>query len=471
MKSLWTAFNYLGLFLGILFTLLVLSRRKRSTAATWAWILTFFALPFLGPISYLLVGYSSLKRRSRPKPEAQRRLPETGFLIKSNLVELDPLFVPVSQLAEHLSGFPPVPGNNLQFFEGQESIYQALTQAIEEAKQRIYLEYYIFRPDSLGLHFRDLLIKKASEGVEVKLLVDHIGSFSLSKRFLEPLKNSGAEFAFFGKLSLNEPWNFQLRNHRKLAVIDGNKAFTGSQNICSDYRLWRNKKLDWIDNQVFITGPGAIQLEAIFLEDWAFSTGQNAKPSNPDPASIDQGNSCIQLVPTGPDELPNSFEKILMALIHASRQRITLLTPYFMPTESIALSLEAACRRGVQVEILVPRKSDHWLVDAASKSWYWELLQGGIRIWETTESFIHAKQVTIDGKVALIGSANMDERSFRLNFECSLLIFDEDKVTYLEEGFSHRLSQARALCTDDFSGQTIFTRARDGLFRLVAPLL
>lgn len=471
MKSLWTAFNYLGIVIGIFFTLLVLSRRKRSTAATWSWILTFFALPFLGPLGYLLVGYSNLKRRKRPKPEPQRRLPDTGFLIKSNLSELDPLFVPVSQLAEHLSGFAPVSGNQLQFFEGQESIYQALTETIEQAKKRIFLEYYIFRTDPIGIHFRDLLIKKASEGVEVKLLVDHVGSFSLNKRFLKPLLASGAHFSFFGKLAWNQPWNFQLRNHRKLAIIDGNKAFTGSQNICSDYRNWRIKKLDWIDNQVFIEGPGAAQLETVFLEDWAFSTGQNIRSSDPPSLSMLQGSSSIQLVPTGPDEWPHSFEKLLMALIHAARRRITLLTPYFMPTEAIALSLEAACRRGVQVEILVPRKSDHWLVDAASKSWCWELLQGGIQIWETTESFIHAKQVTIDGKVALIGSANMDERSFRLNFECSSLIFDEAKVTLLEDGFSHRLTEAKSLSFEQFNEQSILARIRDGLFRLVAPLL
>ncbi|MFM8268845.1 MAG: cardiolipin synthase [Pseudomonadota bacterium] len=471
MKSLWTAFNYLGLFIGIFFTVLVLSRRRRSIAATWAWILTFFALPFVGPLGYLLVGYSSLKRRLRPKPEPQKRLPETGFLVKSNLSELDPLFVPVSQLAEHLSGFPPVSGNDLLFFEGQESIYQALTQTIEKAEKRIYLEYYIFRPDPIGLHFRDLLIQKAREGIEVKLLVDHLGSFSLNKNFLEPLKASGAEVSFFGRLEWNRPWGFQLRNHRKIAVIDGNKAFTGSQNICSDYRKWRIQKLDWIDNQVFISGPGAVQLETVFLEDWAFSTGTNIETSHENISIFREGSSIIQLVPTGPDELPHAFEKILMALIHAARKRITLLTPYFMPTESIALSLEAAARRGVQVEILVPRKSDHWLVDSASKSWYWDLLQGGIHIWETTESFIHAKQVTIDGQVALIGSANMDERSFRLNFECSSLIFDEQKVTLLEQSFSHRLTQARAFLLEQFSNQNILARIRDGLFRLVAPLL
>lgn len=471
MKSLWTAFNYLGIIIGIFFTLLVLSRRKRSTAATWAWILTFFVLPFLGPVSYLLVGYSNLKRRSRPKPEPQKRLPDTGFLVKSNLSELDPLFVPVSQLAEHLSGFPPISGNELLFFEGQESIYQALTQTIEKAQKRVFLEYYIFRSDPIGLHFRDLLIKKAKQGVEVKVLVDHLGSFSLNKHFLGPLRASGAEISFFGRLAWNRPWGFQLRNHRKLAVIDGTKAFTGSQNICSDYRKWRIQKLDWIDNQVFISGPGAVQLETVFLEDWAFSTGRNIQPTEVAPLPFKEGSSTIQLVPTGPDELPHAFEKILMALIHAARERITLLTPYFMPTESIVLSLEAAARRGVLVEILVPRKSDHWLVDSAAKSWYWDLLQGGIQIWETTESFIHAKQVTIDGKVALIGSANMDERSFRLNFECSSLIFDEQKVSLLEEGFAHRLSQARALTMEQFSRQNILARIRDGLFRLVAPLL
>jgi len=471
MKSLWTAFNHLGLLIAVLFTFLVLSQRKRTPAVTWGWILSFFVLPFLGPFFFVLVGYSTIKRKKRPKPQPQRRLPDSGFMLKSALSEIDPRFSPISTLAESLSAFPPSLGNELTFFEGQETIYQALTDAIQKDTRSIYLAYYIFRPDAMGLQFRDLLIQKAQEGVLVKVLVDHVGSFSLSRKFLAPLTESGVEFAFFGALALKRPWAFQLRNHRKLAIIDSTSAFTGSQNICSDFTLWRLRKLDWVDNQFLIRGPAVSHMESVFIEDWEFSTG---KPfPNPSLESLEkrEGTSTIQLLPTGPDGPSHAFEKILMALIHAAQKRITLLTPYFMPTEGVALSLEAAVRRGVQVEILVPHKSDHWLVDAASKSWYWDLLQGGIHIWETTESFIHAKQVTVDGEVALIGSANMDERSFRLNFEISLMIFDSKKVNGLEENFTSKRSEAKALQLSDFSNQSLLSRAKDGLFRLVAPLL
>lgn len=471
MKSLWTAFNYLGIFIGILFSLLVLSRRSRSTAATWAWLLSFFAFPFLAPLGYLLVGYSNISRRKRPKPTPQKRLPDLGFMMKSALGELSPRFLPVAQLCENLSGFPPTSGNSLEFFEGQESIYQSLTESIEKATHSIFLEYYIFRPDSVGEHFRDLLARKARQGVQVKVLVDQVGSFSLNHKFLAPLRKSGGEIAFFGQLTLKRPWGFQLRNHRKIAIIDSTKAFTGSQNICSDFRKWRIRKLDWIDSQVMIQGPAVTQLETVFLEDWEFTTGKKVSLPALEILPPQPGNSVVQLLPTGPDEPSHAFEKILMALIHGAQTRITLLTPYFIPTEAVAISLEAATRRGVQVEILVPRKSDHWLVDAASKSWHWDLLRGGVKIWETTESFIHAKQITVDGEVTLIGSANMDERSFRLNFETTTLIYDPEEVSLLEKGFSHRISQSSPLSLEDFSDLNFLVRIRDGLFRLVSPLL
>ena len=472
MNSFWSVFNQLSIGLGLMFTLLVLSRRKGSPATTWSWILSFFFLPILGPLLYSLVGYSDFKRRKRPKPEPQRKLPETGFLMRSTLGELEPRFLPVSQLAENLSGFPPVGGNRLQFFEGQETIYQALSQAIEGAKKSIFLEYYIFRPDAVGVHFRDLLIQKAQEGLEVKILVDQVGSFSLNTKFLQPLLDSGAQVAFFGALTLKRPWGFQLRNHRKLALIDGVQAFTGSQNICSDFRAWRLLKLDWIDNQVLIEGPSVSQLATVFCEDWEFTTGHKVKSVEDALIANSQvGQSVVQFLPTGPDEPSHAFEKILMALIHAAQHRITLLSPYFIPTESIAISLEAAVRRGVQVEILVPRKSDLWLVDAASKSWYWNLLQGGVSIWETTESFIHAKQVTIDSEVAMIGSANMDERSFRLNFECTTLVFGKSEVVSLEQMFSQRRNHAEAILLSNFKDQTFLVRVKQGLFRLIAPLL
>lgn len=471
MISLWTAFNYLGIVIAVFFSLLILSRRRRSPANTWGWILSFFALPFLGPLFYILVGYSNITRKRRPKPRPQRRLLDSGFLMKSSMGEIDPRFSAISNLAESLSGFPPSVGNEISFFEGQENIYQALTQAIEKATRSVFLEYYIFRPDTVGTHFKELLIKKAQEGVTVKLLVDHVGSFSLSSKFIKPLLDAGVEVSFFGTLTLKRPWAFQLRNHRKLAIIDGEIVFTGSQNICSDFKLWRIRKLDWIDNQFVIQGPAVDQMETVFLEDWEFSTGHTHPIAAIEPMERKEGTTTIQILPTGPDGPSHAFEKILMALIHAANKRITLLSPYFMPTEGVVLSLEAAVRRGVQVQILVPHRSDHWLVDAASKSWYWDLLQGGIQIWETTESFIHAKQVTIDGEVALIGSANMDERSFRLNFEISLMIFNSKKVGVMEENFSNKTKQARAIEFSHFSNQHFLSRAKDGLFRLVAPLL
>jgi len=472
MDSFWKTSSWVGFFLSGIFSIWILSRRKRSSAATWAWILSFFTLPYLGPLFYLLVGFSSFKRRKRKKPEPQKNLPAQGFILKSHFGGLEPRFSPVSQLAENLSGFPPVPGNKLEFFEGQETLYQALSDAIASAKKYVYLEYYIFKEDPVGVQFRDLLKRKALEGLEVRLLIDHVGSFRLRDAFINPLREAGGKVAFFGSLALKRPWSFQLRNHRKIAVIDGEVAFMGSQNICSDFRQWRIRKLDWIDSQVRIEGSGVIQLETVFREDWNYTTGEKSQIDfKEDYFPYQMGNSVVQILPTGPDEPAQAFEQILMALIHSAQKRITLLTPYFIPTEAVAISLESACRRGVLVDILVPRKSDHWLVDTASKSWHWDLLQGGVRLWETPHSFIHAKQVTVDSEVALLGSANMDERSFRLNFECSSLIFDSSQVVKLVETFDSQIGQAQPISIQDLAHPSFLALVRDGIFRLISPLL
>ncbi|NDC23881.1 MAG: cardiolipin synthase, partial [Proteobacteria bacterium] len=372
---------------------------------------------------------------------------------------------------ENLTGFPPIAGNSIQFFEGQESIYQALTQSISEAQKTIFMEYYIFKPDSIGEHFRDILISKARQGVTIKLLLDHVGSFSLNEHFLAPMRAAGIEVSFFGPLTIKRPWGFQLRNHRKLALIDHKQAFMGSQNICSDYKQWRMRKLDWIDNQILIEGPSVKQLESVFSEDWEFTTGQKVQLEETDFDSALPGTSILQLLPTGPDEHKHAFEELLMALIHSAQDQITLLSPYFVPTEAIAISLESAARRGVRVNILVPQKSDHWLVDMASKSWHWELLHSGVKISESPESFIHAKQVTVDNAVSLIGSANMDERSFRLNFECSAIIFDETIGKTLQKSFFHRYEKSQSLHINHFESEPFLLRVRNGLFKLLSPLL
>lgn len=283
--------------------------------------------------------------------------------------------------------------------------------------------------------------------------------------------DAGIKFSFFNPLTVRRPWGFHLRNHRKLCIIDGTWGFIGSLNISSEYKRWRLKKLEWIDNQLKVTGPAVNHLQTVFAEDWEFSTGESLTGEKYFPPPKTDGACVVQLLPTGPDEYEHTLEKILMTMVHAARKRVTMLTPYFVPTDAVALALEAAAHRGVTVDILLPKRSDDWLVDLAARSWYRDLLEGGANLYLSQSAFNHSKVVTVDGLVSLSGSANMDERSFRLNFECSAIIYNEGISTEFVASFDKSKAEANQIKLADIDSLGIFERIRDGFFRLLSPLL
>jgi cardiolipin synthase len=461
----------------------ILATRKRAPPATLAWILSFFFLPYLGFGLFLLVGYRVLARRKRRKP--QPSMARAGGDTEASPGEWHTLrglgCDKVARLAENLTGIPVIGSNRVLAYEEAFGIYGALTDAIRGARHHIHLEYYIFEPDDRGAFFRDLLAEKAAQGVQCRLLVDNIGSFGLRRSFIEPLRRAGGQFAYFGPVHFTRPWGFHLRNHRKIAVIDGRIGFIGSQNIGGEWRGDRRAPLPrgrrhramegWRDTQVRIEGPAVQQLQTVFAEDWLFTTGESLEGAIYFPLPPVKGESLVQTLPTGPDESDLSLEMILINLIPIAEQRITVTTPYFIPSGAVTMALESAARRGVRVEILVPQLADHRIVQWASRSWFAELLRGGSQMWEYPETFLHAKVVTIDDKIALLGSANMDMRSFRLNFECSLLVYDRVFAASLVRSFDAMRSRSQPLDREALEREGIGIRLREGLSRLLSPLL
>lgn len=463
----WTE---IALILGFLASLLVISKREKVPSITLAWVLSFFLLPYAGIILYTLVGYRKRVRTKKLKPlPLKKSIP--WIKNKPYKTPTPPEILTLSRLAENLTGFPLLEGNRLCIFENAYETYGAFGKAIALAKHHIHLEYYIFQPDETGLYFRDLLIKKAKEGIECRLLVDPIGSFWLNRRFLDPLKKAGVQFAYFSPVKLSRPWGFQLRNHRKLIIIDGKKGLIGSQNIGNEYLQWKKRKLSWRDVFIEIEGPGVLQLQSIFAQDWEFTTQENIYNSNYFPEQSYHGASAIQTLPTGPDDTHPSLELILNTLIYSAKRKITLLTPYFIPNFNLELTLQAAAQRGVQVEIIIPSRSDQWIVDLAARSWFYELLSSGIKIYEFDKTFVHAKVLTIDDTLSLIGSANMDERSFKINFECSLLIYDTPITQQLVSSFEEIKSQSKLVSFAQYKNQSFLKNLRDGILRILSPLL
>lgn len=454
-----------------LFTFIAVSR-KRDPAVTLAWVLGFFLLPGVGMLLYMFFGYQqfALRRRAAPNPlhrllllrESTERFPGEPAHVKT----------PMETLAETLTDFPAVSGNRVRVYARSEDTDEALTRAIRSARHHVHMCYYIFEPDRTGQRFRDLLIEQARRGVECRVLMDAVGSYRIGKSFLRPLEEAGVRAAFFNPFrTFKRPWAFNARNHRKLTVVDGANGFLGSQNI--GHHFWRSgsRRIQWRETDVRLEGPAVVELQTVFAEDWHFATGENLIGDAYFPAPHARGTTRAQVLPTGPNKRENALGMIFVEAMHSARERVTITTPYFIPTAPMALALQAAARKGVRVDLLLPRRSDHPVVAWAGRSWYKELLESGIHIHEFNDAFIHSKVVTVDGRWALVGSANMDTRSFLINFELSLLLDDADAAGHLEKQFDRMREGAVTVKPDPLSELSLTRQFWEGLCRLLSPLL
>ncbi len=460
---------FLGLAAG--FSVYVVSQKKEP-AVTLSWILAFFFLPYLGLFFFLMVGYRRYRRRRSSKPlhfqsQAGSQIdhePASPLKIDSELAELE-------KIAAHFSGFPASCGNRITVYHEASETDAAIVRAIKNASHHVHLEYYIFDPDDKGLLYAGLLIDAAFRGVECRLLVDAIGSFRLGEKWMRPMKEAGVQVVFFHPLKIHSPWGFQLRNHRKIAVIDGKIAFMGSQNVANDVTAWRRKLISWRETNVQIEGPAVNYVQSVFVEDWQFSSGKHLDKANYYPSKVADGAARIQFIPTTPETKENVLQMLLVTALYSAHERITMTTPYFIPTPAVVLALQSAARRGLLVEILLPRLSDQLITLYAGRSWYRELLESGVRIYENNKRFIHAKVVTIDDKAALVGSANMDNRSFLINFESSLLIYDRQASRDLIAGFEESTAQSIEVHLDSLRRQTFTRSLVEGAARILSPLL
>ena len=466
-------FSGIDFVLILVFSTWVITRHHRIPAATLAWILAFIVLPYLGFVLYLFFGYRRRRRKKRRKPSPSQKLSTVAGTNSRAVVEsnLDSDLVRIAKLGKNLTHFPVTLGNNLVCIENAASIYIEIVEAINNAKRYVYLEYYVFQPDETGRKFREILINIAQKGVQCRLLVDHIGSFNLNTKFVHPMVDAGVKFAYFWPVKISRPWGAHLRNHRKIVVVDGEIGFVGSQNIGDEYVNWKNRNLSWRDTHLRIEGPAVRQLEFIFCEDWQFTTHEKLNVRSNQNGGYSNSGCAVQILPTGPDEPQQSLELIIASLIYAARQRITIVTPYFVPTTTILSAFEAAANTDIAVDILVPDKTNHWIVGWVARGWYRDVINSGARILRYSKTFVHAKLVTVDDRVSVVGSANMDERSFRHNFECSTLVYDQQFTERLVQSFDEMAAESQEITTTDIKNQALLLDLRDGLFRTLSPLV
>lgn len=480
MTAVWTVLSITYECLVALAVVAVL-RRPREPRAMWAWILALIFIPVLGLVLFILLGEPRIRRTRRRRrrrrlhlvrslrqnvsePRSRRR--------KHPTAELDASLINMMQLASRVGGRPAVRGNEVTIYHSAEQTFADLKAAIDSARSHVHLEYYIFQPDETGTAIRDLLARKAAEGVRCRMLLDYVGCWWLSRSFLRPLRDAGVEVEFFMPVvPLRGRWRVNFRNHRKILIVDGNIAFTGSQNIGNEYAGRRTRVGRWRDTHMRMVGPAVHHLQEIFIEDWHFTTRRDLTGDECFPATAAAGDQVVQVIASGPDGDPHTLYQVLLAAFNAASESVCVVTPYFVPDAAILLSLQAAAYRGVRVQLMVPSRSDHRVVLWAGRSYYNELIRAGVEVYEYPHAMLHSKVVVIDRKGGIVGSANMDERSFRLNFELSVVLYDESLAGELYDDFvalRERAKRRRFVRSADLS---LPDTLKLGFARLASPLL
>ena len=459
-------------------TILVLEYRRPASAMAWLFIL--FLFPIVGFVLYYFLAREYQRRRKvrkRAKIDGQRR---AEILQKSSVVSAPaemphPLFAQEERLFRLLrkaAAAPITRRNRTQVLTNAEQAYEHMLAAIRGARHHIHFATYILRDDDTGRLFRDELIRKAREGVQIRLLYDGIGSYKLTRRFLEPLRQAGGETACFFPLRpsfMKKRMNY--RNHRKILVTDGRIGFVGGINVGDEY-LGRDPRLGfWRDTHLRLEGDAVYGLQEVFLRDWEMATRRHLDDPEFFPPHSCDGSEVVQIVAGGPDRRDSAIHDTLYALITSARERVWITTPYFIPDSSMVMALKHAAMSGLDVRVIVPLVSDTRLVQAATLSYVDQLLSYGVRFWQYERGFVHAKVVIIDRVMASVGTANMDIRSFFNNFELNAYLFDRARIDDLERDFLQDLKDSREIELSAFRKRPRTVKAGQALARMLSPLL
>ncbi|MCB9597224.1 MAG: cardiolipin synthase [Sandaracinaceae bacterium] len=459
----------------VVFAAVYIILQRRSAPATMAWILALAFFPVIGIILYALIGPRRYDRRKKRRARAHAAVNQ-ATRIEAHPSEDKPHANQLVRLLARTVGRAGRPRRaGLTVYYDGKSKYDALEKAIAEAGRHIHMEYYIWEPDRIGSRIRDGLVKRAKEGVEVRVLVDGFGSSKAHDEFWEPLRRAGGQVRRFNALTLMKwrPRMVNFRTHRKIAVIDGVIAFTGGMNISEVHTAEFSGEDAWRDTHVQLRGEAAKGLQMVFFEDWHYAGGDAPEVDRylAEVGSLDYGEHLVQIVSSGPDENLDAIHKLFFAAIAGATERVQLTTPYFVPDETTLNALNTAALGGVDVTVLVPEGGDAPFVAAAARTYYPELLETGVKIYELPDPpVLHAKTLVVDD-LAVIGTANTDNRSFRLNFEVVAAIHDRAIADQLSDKLAEDLGRARRITLAALQKAPLYRRLYSSAARLFSPML
>lgn len=460
--------------------IIVIPRNRRPTAAM-AWLLAVFFIPFVGVFLFLVIGNPRLPRaRRRKQDQINEYIAETSEHLHFGTLRPNApaWFGPIVQMNQKLGALPLSGDNGAHLISDYQESLDEMAEAIRTAQEYVHVEFYILQSDAATDNFFRALEEVRARGVEVRVLLDHWANRGKPryKQTIARLNAMGADWHLMlpvqplkGKMQRPD-----LRNHRKLLVVDGNIAFLGSQNVTdSTYNLKKNirRGLHWVDLMVRLDGPVVLSVNAIFVADWYSETDTVLEGIDIAHANVGSGDLDCQVVPSGPGfEVENNL-RLFLALLYAAKKKIMIVSPYFVPDEALLLAVTAAVDRGVHVELFVSEEGDQAMVYHAQRSYYEVLLKAGVRIWMYRKPYIlHTKTLTIDDEVAVIGSSNMDMRSFGLNLEVSMLVRGEEFVAEMREVEDKYRSLSRELTLEEWMQQPLRSTVLDNLARLTSAL-
>jgi len=459
----------------------VLLRPHRDPASRIAWIVVIIALPVLGILAYLLLGETNIgRRRVARMREVISQLPDvadTAGADATNLqADVPQHYAHLFQVGKTVNGFAPVGGNRARLMQDSNATIASMVADIDAANEHVHLMFYIWLPDNNGCKVVEALQRAAARGVNCRAMADGLGSrIMIDSKHWQAMREAGVHLA--SALPIGNPLlrslkgRIDLRNHRKILVIDNRITYCGSQN-CADpeFRI-KAKYAPWVDAMMRFEGPIARQNQYLFASDWESETGEDISQLLRQPMLAAQPGLPAQVVGTGPTVRYSAMPEMFETLMYAARRELVITTPYYVPDESMQAGLCASARRGVDTTIVFPARNDSWIVGAASRSYYGDLLEAGVRIFEYEGGLLHTKSLTLDGEVTLIGSANMDRRSFELNYENNILFYDQSLTAEMRQRQDSYIAKSRLITGEMVQSWTWRHRLWNNSIAMLGPVL
>jgi cardiolipin synthase len=459
----------------------VMTRPHRDPASRIAWVAVIAALPIFGMLAYILLGETNVgHRRIARMKEVIRGMPAMGEVSpgeeKNAQARMPERYQHLFRTGQSISGFDAIGGNSARLMTDSNTTIDSMVADIDAATDHVNLLFYIWLPDNNGMKMVEALKRAAARGVACRAMADDLGSRTMIRsQYWTEMQQAGVHVARalpIGNLLLRPlHGRIDLRNHRKILVVDGQITYCGSQNCADPEFLVKAKYAPWVDAVIRLEGPVVRQNQHLFASDWMSYANENIDPLLQSPIGAPRSGFPAQVIGTGPTVRYSAMPEMFESLFHAARHELVISTPYYVPDESMQNAICSAAWRGVETTILFPANNDSWIVGGASRSYYADLLKAGVQIYEYVGGLLHTKSLTLDGEITLIGSANMDRRSFDLNYENNILFYDPELTADVRARQQQYISKSKPVTREMVESWSLTTRLWNNTLAMLGPVL